>query len=183
MRAQLIVGALLIVTGSACAGSQAEQVKDARMERADQQQSSDTQIAEANGEARDKAIEQRHETATDNISATNPPAEGAEKELVQVSEERLKFQSDAKTELDKVGAKLNAAREKLTVLGGKAPTSLREELATTSQQYKSLSDDVKTLDKTPTTSWEARTDQVEKRLTQLKDRVEDLTDKIEDVKV
>jgi len=183
MRAKSIVGAVLIIAGSACASSQAEQVRDARDEQADARQKSETQIAEENGDARDKAIEQRHDAASDNISAANPPGESGQKELVQVSEDRLKFQSETKTELDKVGAKLDAAREKLTILGSRAPTSLREELATTSQQYKSLQDEVKTLDRTPTTSWESRTDQVKKGLSQLKDRVESLTDKIEDVKV
>lgn len=183
MRAQSVIGALLILTGSACASSQAEQVRDARDEQANARQDSQTQLAEQNGEARDKAIEQRHDAVSSNIDATNPPGESGAQNLVQVSEERLKYQSDKKTELDKVGAKIEAAREKLTVLGGKAPTALREELATTSQQYKNLQDDVKSLDKTPASNWEARTDQVDKQLSLLKDRVDDLTDKIEDVKV
>jgi hypothetical protein len=181
MRTQSIIGALLIVAGSACAGSQAEQVRDARMEQADAREASDINAAEKTGEARDEAIEQRHEVVSDNMAATNPPGESAAQDMVKVSEERLKYQSDAKTKLDKVGAKLNAAREKITILGGRAPTALKGELATANQEYKTLSDDVQTLDKTPASSWEATTEQVEKRMANLEDRVDDLTDKIENV--
>ncbi|HET6332378.1 MAG TPA: hypothetical protein VFG30_04160 [Polyangiales bacterium] len=181
MRTPMIIGALLIVAGSACASSQAEQVRDARMEQADAREKADAKVADNEGKARDEAIEQRHEVVSDNLQATNPPGEGAAQDMVKVSEERMQFQSDAKTKLDKLGARLSAAREKITVLGGRAPISLKEELATTSQQYKTLSDDVKTLDKTPASSWEATTEQVEKRMASLGDRVDDLTGKIEDV--
>jgi hypothetical protein len=181
MRTHSIVGALLLLTGSACAGSQAEQVRDARMEQADARADSDTKVAEEKGTARENAIEQRHENVSENIAATNPPGEGAAQNMVQVSEERMQYQSDAKTKLDKLGARLTAAREKIAVLGGRAPIALKGELATASQQYKMLEDDVQTLDKTPASSWESTTNQVEKRLASLEDRVDDLTDRIEAV--
>jgi hypothetical protein len=181
MRTHSIVGALLILTGSACAGSQAEQVRDARMEQADARAEVDTKVAEDKGTARENAIEQRHENVSENLHVTNPPGESAAQDMVQVSEKRLQFQSEAKTKLDKLGARLTAAREKVAVLGGRAPTALKSELATAAQQYKMLEDDVQTLDKTPASSWESTTDQVEKRMASLEDRVDDLTDRIEDV--
>jgi hypothetical protein len=181
MRTHTIIGALLIIAGSACASSQGERVRDARMEQAEAREASDSKVADNAGEARDEAIEQRHDNVSENLAATNPPAEGAAQDMVKVSEERMQYQSDAKTKLDKLGARLNAAREKLTVLGGRAPTALKDELGTASQQYKMLSDDVRSLDKTPASSWEATTGQVEKRMSSLGERVDDLTDKIEDV--
>jgi hypothetical protein len=181
MRTHSIVSVLLILTAGACAGSQADKVRDARMEQADARAETDMKSADQSGKARENAIEQRHEAVSENMEATNPPGKSGAKEMVQVSEERMQFQSDAKTKLDKLGARLTAAREKIAVLGGRAPTALKGELATASQQYKMLEDDVKTLDKTPASSWEATTNQVEKRMASLEDRVDDLTDRIESV--
>jgi hypothetical protein len=181
MRTQSIVGALLILTGSACAGSQAEKVRDARMEQADARAEAETTTAENKGSARENAIEQRHEKVSENIEATNPRGEGAAQDMVQVSEERMKYQSEAKTKLDKLAARLTSAREKIAVLGGRAPIALKGELATAAQQYKMLENDVQTLDKTPASSWESTTEQVEKRMASLEDRVDDLTDRIQDV--
>jgi hypothetical protein len=93
----------------------------------------------------------------------------------------MKYQSEAKTKLDKLGARLTSAREKIAVLGGRAPIALKGELATAAQQYKMLENDVQTLDKTPASSWESTTEQVEKRMASLEDRVDDLTDRIQDV--
>jgi hypothetical protein len=181
MRTHSIVGAVLLLASGACAGSQAEQVRDARMEQAEARAQSDTEQAEKNATARENAIEQRHESVANNIEATNPPGKGAEEHMVQVSEERMKYQSDAKTKLDKLGARLNEAREKLTVLGGRAPTALKGEFATASDEYNLLQEDVKELDRTPASSWEATTEQLDKRIATLDDRVEDLEDRIEDV--
>jgi chromosome segregation ATPase len=181
MRTHSIVGTLLILAGGACAGSQADKVRDARMEQADARAEAETKTAENNGDARENAIEQRHENVSENIQATNPPGERAAQDMVQVSKERMQYQSEAKTKLDKLGARLSAAREKVAVLGGRAPTALKGELATAAQQYKMLENDVQTLDKTPASSWESTTEQVEKRMASLEDRVDDLTDRIEDV--
>jgi hypothetical protein len=181
MRTPTILGGLLLIASSACAGSQAEQVRDARMDQADARESADEKRADENGKARDKAIDQRHEVAENNIEAVNPPGKSSEEKMVGVSKDRMEFQSDAKTKLDKLGARLSAAQEKITVLGGRAPIGLKGELATASQQYRMLETDVKNLDRTPATSWESTTDQIEKRLASLDDRLGDLTDKIEDV--
>jgi hypothetical protein len=181
MRTPSIVCTVLILAGGACAGSQADQVRDARMEQADAKADAEMQLAEDDGTARDKAIEQRHEAVNNSMEATNPPGKAAEEDMVSVSEDRMKFQSDAKTKLDKLGARIDSAREKITVLGGKAPTALKSELATASHEYKGLADDVSALDQTPATSWEATTNNVEKRIASLDERVDELTDKIEDV--
>jgi hypothetical protein len=181
MRTHSIVGAILLLASGACAGSQAEQVRDARMEQAEARAQSEVKQADENAEARDRAIEQRHDAVTQNMEATNPPSESAAEDMVQVSKDRMQYQSDAKTKLDKLGARLNEAREKLTVLGGRAPTGLKTEFTTATNEYNMLQKDVKNLDKTPASSWEATTEQLEKRMASLDDRVEDLTDRIEDV--
>jgi hypothetical protein len=181
MRTHSIVGAILLLASGACAGSQAEQVRDARMEQAESRAQSDEKQAEQNASARENAIEQRHETVANNIEATNPPGKSSEENMVNISEERMQYQSDAKTKLDKLGARLNEAQEKLTVLGGRAPTALKTEFTTATDEYKMLQQNVKDLDRTPASSWEATTEQLEKRMASLDDRVEHLTDRIEDV--
>lgn len=183
MKKQSILGAVLILTGSAsaCAGSHSDQVQDARMKEADELAASDKQVADENAKSRDRAIEQRYNAVSANLEATNPPDKSAAQEHANVSKERLEYQSDAKTKLDKLGAELNEAHAKIEILGGKAPSSIKSEFVTTTEQYKSLEDEVKSLDKTPPSEWKATTNQVDKRMSNLEDRIDDLIGKIEDV--
>lgn len=182
MRTHLLVSIVSILTGaSACASSQAEQVKDARMEQTEARAQADENAIEQRSASREDAVERAYDSQEQNIAAANQPGENASQQLVEVSKDRAIYQSEAETRLDKLGVRIDAATEKLTVLGSRAPTSLKTELKTATQEYNMLKQDVSKLDKTPTTDWEPMTTKLEDRMTALDSRVDDLTESIEDV--
>ncbi len=182
MHKYLILCCVSVLTSvAACAGSQADKVKDARMEQTEANADANEVAAGERGEMREQSIDQAADRTEDRIDAANAPGEGATQELAEVSKDRATYQSEAETKVDKLGARLDAAAQKLNVLGSRAPTSLRTELTTTKQEFNMLKQDVQTLDKTPTTTWEATTSKIDDRISMLDDRINDLTGKIEDV--
>ncbi len=181
MHKHLILCSVSILATAACAGSQAEQVKDARMEQTEANATASEQAVEQNSVAREESIDRAHDATEENIEAANAPGEGATEELAEVSKDRATYQSEAETKVDKLGVELDAAAQKLSVLGGRAPTSLKSQLTTATQEYKMLKQDVQTLDKTPTTAWESTTSKIDDRIAALDDRIDDLTESIESV--
>jgi chromosome segregation ATPase len=180
MRKSWLIGAVLALATGACAGSQGEQVRDARMEQAEAQADSREQAVNTTEDTREEAIEQRADATKQRLDDTNPPAADAQKELVDVNEERATYQSQAKAKLDKLGVRLDEATQKISVLGSKAPTALKGELATTTRQYRSLERDVISLDQTPPSSWESTTEAIDERISTLDSRVSELSDGIEE---
>lgn len=173
-----IVIAFALVT-SACASSQGEQVRDARMEQAEVRADAREKATEDKQDTRDDAVAQTADDARDRNDATNVPDEDAREQIIDVGEERAAYQSQAKARLDKLGVRIDEAQQKLSALGSQASTSLKGELATTTIQHKALKEDLMELDETPPTRWEATTDQLDDRMAQLDDRVSDLADEID----
>jgi predicted nucleic acid-binding Zn-ribbon protein len=151
------------------------------MEQINENENASEKVADATETARQDSIEQQHDVAQAQIDSANPPAEGASHDLVKVSEERATYQTQAKARLDKVRIRLDAAQQKLTVLGSRAPTALRGELETASRQYQSLERDLMSVSQIPATNWETTTGKIDERLNSLDARVTDLSDSIEDV--
>jgi len=151
------------------------------MEQINENANASEKVTDSTQTAREDSIEQQHDVAHAQIDSANPPAEGASQDLVKVSEERATYQSQAKARLDKVRIRLDAARQKLSVLGPRAPTALRGELETTSRQYQTLERDVTSVNQIPATSWEASTDKIDEGLKSLDERVTKLSDSIEGV--
>lgn len=181
MRNHWIVCAGVTLLGSACASSQGEEVRDARMEQAEARAEVNEAAVEDQAAARKDMVEQSHEQHAANIEKQNAPDEEAKEELADTSKERADFRLEAKQHLDKLAVRIDAARQKLEVLGGRAPTQLRGDLATTIQQHRNLERDVVSLETTPPDNWESTTETIDERMATLDDRVEELTDAIDDV--
>lgn len=174
MRSHWMTGVVLALAGAACASSQGEKVRDARMEQAEHNADAREKAVEHNESAREDAIERNADQARDNASKP-------QKELIGVSEDRAKYQSEAQAHLEKLGVRIDEAQQKLNALGARAPLALKSELATTTQQYKTLQRDVNDLSATPPDNWEATTHKVDAGLSSLDKRVSDLADDIKDV--
>jgi hypothetical protein len=181
MRKYLIICAALSLTGAACASSQDEQVRDARMAQAEERAEANESAVENQASARADAIDERYDQRAEHVAESGGPGADAAEEMVGVSKERAEFQSEAKEDLGKLAVRIDAAHDKIMVLGGKAPTALKGELATTMQQYKMLQQDITNLDETGASAWESTTEDIDQRMAKLDDRVEDLTEAIDDV--
>jgi chromosome segregation ATPase len=182
MHKYLIVSSVtLIVAAGGCAASQAEQVKDARMEQAEADAQRSQEGVERAGAAREAAVDDAHDARGDRIAAVDPPAEGATQELNAVARERAKYQTQTQTRVGKLGVRIDAAAKKIDVLGTRAPIGLKTQLETATTEYNLLKTDVAKLEKTPTTDWEAATAKIESQISALDSRLGDLDNQIDDV--
>jgi chromosome segregation ATPase len=173
---------LLLAVG-ACAGSQAEQVRDARNEQAEaRSQVSEDNIDQA-AKTRQESVDTAHDVRQERIADANQPGENATEDLNEISRDRVKYQTDAQTRVSKLGVRIDEAAKKVNVLGNRAPTKLRDELKAATTEYNMLKQDVDKLNRTETTDWESKTSQIDGRISALNSRVEDLKEKIDDVDV
>jgi hypothetical protein len=176
----MILTVSALMASAACAESQAEQVKDARMEQAEARAKVDEENVERASKAREKSIDGAYDARDESIGQANRPDENATQDLNDISKDRAKYQSQAQTRVDKLGVRINEAAKKIEVLGSRAPTSLRTELQTATTEHNLLKHDIETLNNTKTTDWEALKSDIDNRLSALDTRLKNLNDKIED---
>jgi hypothetical protein len=177
-RLQRLACCLLLAGG--CASSQADEVRDARMERAEERADVQENSVERWEDSREDAIDQRYENKEERAEAGDRPGEDASKQLVEVSKERAQYQSEAKARVDKLGTRINTAQEKIQILGAQAPLTLKSELQTAAKQYDQIKEEVEQLDETPVSEWEHTTQKLEQREEGLDARVSKLEESIDD---
>ena len=166
---------------ASCASSQGEEVRDARKARIDAQTEDQQQAIQDREKARSEHISRQHDAAENQVEASGAPGEGATEKLVDISQQRAQYESRTVARLNELSARINGAQQKLAVLGPRAPTQLKTELNTTSQQYDLLKRDIVGLKAVPADSWERTTEDIDRRVAQLDDRVSKLDEAIEDV--
>jgi endonuclease/exonuclease/phosphatase (EEP) superfamily protein YafD len=173
----------LFLAASACASSQAEQVRDARMGQTEAQAEVDQNSVDQAAKARQESVDDAHDARGERIADANRPGENGTDELNEVARERAKYQSDAQTRVSKLGVRIDEVTKKVGVLGDRAPSKLRDELKTASTEYSLLKQDVNKLNNTKTTDWESKTSQIDQRISQLGERLDNLKESIDDVDV
>jgi hypothetical protein len=172
--------AVLIVGGAACgASSQAEEVRDARMAKVDEDTVSKTRAIENQQETREDAIERAHDRTVSNLEASGDDTPAAE-EMADVAEERANYESDVRARWETIGVRIDAAEKKMDTLGKKAPVKFETQLSSLAKEHEVLKSDVQSVSSVPSSSWENTTDTLDERLSNLNERVKDLTDSIED---
>jgi endonuclease/exonuclease/phosphatase (EEP) superfamily protein YafD len=173
----------LLLAASACASSQAEQVKDARMGQTEANAEVDQNSVDQAGKAHQESVDNAHDARGERIADANRPGENSTDELNEVARDRAKYQSDAQTRVSKLGVRIDEATKKVGVLGDRAPAKLHDELKTASTEYSLLKQDVNKLDNTKTTDWESKTSQIDQRISQLGERLDNLKESIDDIDV
>jgi chromosome segregation ATPase len=177
----MICSVSVVLAASACASSQAEQVKDARMEQAEARADANENNVEQQSEARDDSLDQAYDIRKDIIASANQPGDDANADLNEVSKERAQYQSQAATRVQKLGVRIDEAAKKIKVLGNRAPVDLASQLKTAATEYGMLKQEVDKLETTPTTDWESKTSDLDNRMSALDSRIQDLKASIEDV--
>jgi chromosome segregation ATPase len=175
----LFVAAILFGSVGACAGSHADQVRDARIAQADDTAHARERAVEQQAEQRAEAIDQRYDTLREESSKAGTPDASEQERLLKLSQERAEYQSDAQEQLDKLAVRIDAAQQKLSVLGEQAPVELRTELQTTRLEHQTLEQELASLRAVRSPSWESDKERIQDRLSELKDRVGKLNDHIE----
>ena len=175
------VGWVGFVLLASCASTQAEQVRDARTGAVNARTEAKTGRIDERAEARSERIDARYDAKQERVENSDRPGEDARETLVEVSAERAHYGSDARARLNKLSARINAAHEKLNVLGSRAPLTLKTELETTAQQYNLLKADIISLESTAPAEWEDTKQDIDHRASLLDERVSSLNEKIDDV--
>ena len=183
MRTQIrsTIAIVLTLAGVGCASSQAEQVKDARMAQVDENAQAVNTSIDQQADAQKSEIKSAAGERRDLIKAEDAPDKSASTQLVNVSEERATYVNKTEARLEKLGVKIDAAKQKITALGSHAPTALRDEYKTTAKEHSEIKHEVDQLNATPASSWQKLTDNIDERVSNLDDRVSKLNDAIGDV--
>lgn len=179
MRKGVIVS-LLCVSATACASSQAEQVRDARMEQIDAQTVARTRVIEDRQEAREEAIERNYDSAKANVERGGQPNKEAAKDALEASEERALYQSKAVGRMETIRVRIDAARNKLPTAKLSAQEPLRRELLSSESEFQGLQQKVQNFPNAPADDWHRAMESLDDRITQLNERVKSLTAAIED---
>lgn len=178
MRTYSWICAVLVLTGTACgASTQAQRVREARIENIDQQTVAKTRAIEDKQQARQNVIERNHDLAKANLPKDQDNA--TSEQNLALSEDRALYESKARGRIDTIGVHLEAARKKVGAQNGRAPEDMRAKLEALEAVKDRLDQEVRDLPSTPDAKWQYEKQAVDSRLTSLNERVKDLTKQIE----
>jgi hypothetical protein len=172
--------ASLPVLAAACAGSHAEQVRDARMERVEENAEARDEQVEQRTAAREKALDQQYQAREDGMKAENAPGADQSAKLLDLSKERSQYQSEKREELDKLAVRIQAAQQKISVLSDRAPTKLKGELQTAQTEHNTLQKELSGLGQVRSNNWEGEKKRMDQRVSELDSRVDTLSSHIDD---
>src|SRR5690348_14066918 len=123
MRTYSWICAVLVLTGTACgASTQAQRVREARIENIDQQTIAKTRAIEDRQQAREDTIERNHDSAKANLPKGQDNS--TSEQSLALSEERALYESKAQGRVDTIGVRLEAARKKMGAENGRAPADM-----------------------------------------------------------
>lgn len=179
MKARWILVSLPLLA-AACAESHAEQVRDARLERVDEQADAKKEQAEQRADARDKALDQQYQAREDSVEAKGGPGSDQSEELLKLSKERSDYQSQKREQLDKLAVRIQAAQKKISVLGDRAPTKLHSELQAAQTEHQNLQNELSQLSSVRSNGWETEKKRLDDRISGLDSRVGRLSSDIDD---
>jgi hypothetical protein len=184
MRTHFVLSVVLATAGAACAGSQAEQVRDARNEQIDQTTVDRTRAIEDREQANVRGIDKEKELTNDQIDqvADKHSDEDVDtaKKVVDATSDRATYQTKATARVQTIGVRLDAAQTKLKELGSNAPKNNVSEIQTLRREHSVLVRDLNALPEVPAATWESEHEQLDKRISELNRRVKLLTESIED---
>jgi hypothetical protein len=179
MRKNTLLYVALILFGGACAESHAEQVRDARLSQADDHAKVREHTVEQQAKERDEVIKDRYDSLRQAAAQSDEPDADETENLLKLSQDRAQYQSKAQEQLDKLSVRIDAAQQKINVLGGRAPLALTTDLKTARQEHQTLEQEFIALRSVRSPNWESNKDRLEQRLSKLEGRVSRLSDDIE----
>lgn len=166
----------------ACAGSQAEEVQDARMKRVEETSDARAQAVENQADQQRKNVDQSYDAQRKALEHSDVAGSEQSAKLTDLAKDRADYQSETQTKLDKIAVRIQEAQQKVNVLAGRAPTQLRTDVQTAAEQHRTLQQDLSNLQNVQPQSWGPSKDRLEERISQLQDRVSKIDNEIDDVR-
>jgi hypothetical protein len=178
MKTAKMLGLALPLFAVGCAESQAQQVKEARLQQVEDRADANSDAVKDQQNARTGAIDAQANSHDRSVASANRPDEKPTRELVGVEKDRALYRSNTQAKLDTLAVRINEAQQKLTVLGPRAPTALHTELQTAVKEHDMLKRQIDGLDDTSPIDWDRTTKSIDEQLSALGDRVSQLSDSI-----
>lgn len=182
MRRQTIISLFpILALGAGCAANQGEKVRDAHMAQIEVQKESDLEAVDERADQGMERVDAAHERREEAIDERDPKAEGAQHTLAEVDHDRKQFRVEAQERVQKLAVRIDAAKQKIEVLGSSAPTALRTQLEDLRTKHSLAARKVSELEAVPPDQWGKNRSNVDDQLDRLDKRVDELSDAIDDV--
>jgi hypothetical protein len=164
---------------AACAGSQAEQVRDNRMERIEQRAEKQEEGVDQHAEKKQDMVDKNFKAQKEAVSASDMPNAERSADMLDDAKDRSDYQVQTRAELDKLGVRIQAAQEKMNVLGLKTPAPLRQELTVISKEQATLQEQLAEMTEAAPANWEANKSKLDERISKLDTRLSKVTSDID----
>ena len=165
---------------AACAGSRSEQVRDNRMERIEERAEAKEENVDQRAEKKQDMVDENYKAQQKAVAKSDMPSAERSEDMLDAAKDRSDYQVQTRAELDKLGVRIQAAQEKMSMLGAKAPTPLRQELKVISKEQVSLQEQLAEMTEAAPANWEANKSKIDDRISKLDTRISKVTSKIED---
>jgi hypothetical protein len=175
-----VVLAAPVAVSIGCASDPNKKLQTATAEEAEAAREQQIKSAEAQKDQQIKSIEKRTDRVEESASALPQGSEQRAKAQAQLTAEREKYRVEAQTRLQKINAKLDEARRKLQIAGGRAATSTHDKVDQAAREAASVAQEINALPQVRNEAFgdekkriDARLDQVEAQVDEAKSKVDD----------
>jgi hypothetical protein len=165
---------------AACAGSRSEQVRDNHMERIEERAEAKEDNVDQRAEKKQDMVDENYKAQQEAVAKSDMPNAERSEDMLDAAKDRSDYQVQTRAELDKLGVRIQAAQEKMSTLGAKAPSPLRQELNVISKEQVSLQEQLAEMTEAAPANWQANKSKIDDRISKLDTRISKVTSKIED---
>jgi len=181
MKTKTLSIAAALLTAACGGSSQKQETQNARIEKTEAQATAQQKNVEHQAEEREEHAEKAYDKQNERISESDQPGAKSSEDLNDLAKDRTEYQINAEKRSAELGVQIQEAQQKIGILGGQAPTSLRTDLQTAKTEHDTLQRDLSDLRAATPDQWDSVKARVERDRTDLDMRVSKLQDKIDDV--
>jgi hypothetical protein len=164
----------------ACAGSQANSATGHQLARIEKNADMQMDSVDKRTSKRQAKVDKEFEAQKAAVSDSNMPNAERSEAMLDMSKDRSDYQVQTRAELDKLGVRIKAARDKMQVLGDKTPDPVRQELTNISTVQSTLQEQLAEMNEAAQDQWEATKSTMDNRISELDSRISDVDSQIED---
>jgi hypothetical protein len=175
MKTAISMFMLLALPIAACASDPNKKAKEANVAEAETMREQREKGIEQQADQQVRRIEQQADQQKDQAGALPQSAEQRAKAQADIMAERQTFAARAQERLRKADARIEEARRKLQVAGGRAPLAAHEKLSMAERERSGVATDLGHVTMVSNERWSDETKRIESRLDALESIVDDVS--------
>jgi len=172
--------AALPIFCAACASSHAEQVQDTQLSRIEQRESSRLDTVDRKAAKRQDMVDKNFQAQKQAVSDSDAPSADRSEVVLDNAKDRSDYQVKTRAELDKLNVRIQAAQEKVKLLGARVSDPVRQELQQISTEQSTLQEQLAEMTEAAPANWENNKSKIDDRIGKLESRISDVTSDIDD---